>query len=101
MLWLASAPKVGLCGCMAVRQPYYIATGGTRQLGKRSRRTSWQGLLLGLLGGAIGRFGVPITPADGALGNSKGESGWDARQARRQPGEQCHPAGLGAPLTSN
>lgn len=31
------APKVGLCGCLADSQPYYVATGGTRQLGKRYR----------------------------------------------------------------
>ena len=70
---------------------------GYPPVGERSRRTFWQGLLLGLLGGAIGRFGVPITPADRALGNSKGESGWDARRARRQPGEQCYPAGAQCP----
>jgi len=54
--------------------------GGIDQLGKRLCRTFWRGLLLGLLGGAVGRFGNPINPVDRALGNLEGKSGWDMLQ---------------------
>ena len=84
MLWLASAPKVGLCGCMAVGQPYYIATGGTRQLGKRSRRTFWQGLLLGLLGGASVRFSALSHLSTELWGIQKGK----ADEVRGKPGSR-------------
>lgn len=63
---LPSAPKVGLCGRLAAGQPCYTATGGTRQLGKRSRRLFWQSLLLGPLGGALGRFGAHHTCRQGS-----------------------------------
>jgi hypothetical protein len=71
---LPLAPKVGLCGCMAVRQSYYIANGGTRHLVKRSRRPFWQGLLLGLLSGGLGRFGDLSLLLTGLWGIQKGKA---------------------------
>jgi hypothetical protein len=43
-------------------------------LGKRSRRPFWQGLLLGLLGGAVGRFGNLLLLPTELWGTQKGKA---------------------------
>jgi hypothetical protein len=69
--------RLGFVGAWLMARPAVQAYGGTGQLGKRLvRRTFGQGLLLGLLGGGLGRSGARCPPADGALGNAEGESGW-------------------------
>ena len=92
------APRVGLCGRLAVGQTYQKPPGVPPSWGSRSRgRTSWEGLLLGRLGGVFGALCAPLPPADGALGNSEGENGCAARQARPSPGCAARTVGLTAP----
>jgi hypothetical protein len=69
------------------------ATGGTRRLGTLYRRTSRLGLLLGRLGGVRWALCVPRPPADGALGNSGGESGCGPRRDWPMPVEPRGRAG--------
>jgi len=77
------------------------ATGGTRQLGKPTGRTFWQGLLLGRLGGAQAVHPTARPHADRALGNSEEESGCGPRRDRPVPDELRGPARpfAGAPIS--
>lgn len=75
---------------------------GYRPVGEAARgRTSWEGLLLGRLGGVLGPTG-PLPPADCALGNSEGGSGCAARRSRPSA-RQSPPARLASrgPRPSN
>ncbi len=77
-----SAEGFRRCGRLAVGQTYEVEFRGYPPAGEaRDRRTFWAGLLLGLLGGASAVLRLPETPAERALGNSEGESGWGPRRA--------------------
>jgi hypothetical protein len=72
---------MGFVGAWRFARLLLIATGGTRQQVTRLL-IRLAGPPLGVLRRCVRGLAAPASPADSALGNSEGESGWcDAREA--------------------
>lgn len=94
------APRGGLCGCLAARQTSPKPPGVPTGWGSLSGQHLPDGPPLGAPRRRLrGAFSSPLSPADGALGNSGGESRCDPRRDRRTPDEQRGHAGPQRPPT--
>lgn len=92
--------RMGFVGAWRFARPLPIATGGTRQQATRLP-TLLAGPPLGALRRCVRGLTAPASPADSALGNSEGGSGWRARAQLAHAGRDAPRRGPCARRPSN